>query len=134
MDWLSPISLSIIVSVLFLAPLFLFVGIVTYTKRILSKDRVSPLGADLVDELSTTEDFSVVRQEGNRKVKRQIKHYNLDAIVSMGYRVCSMCATQLHLWATHILKAHLVEKGISLQVYGSRNETRCKHSKTGKRC
>ena len=48
MDWLSPLFLSIIVSVLFLVPLFLLLGIVTYTKRILSRDRVSPLGEDLL--------------------------------------------------------------------------------------
>lgn len=48
MDWLSPLFLSIIVSLLFLVPLFLLLGIVTYTKRTLSKDRVSPLGSDLL--------------------------------------------------------------------------------------
>jgi len=35
-----------------------------------------------LEEIATTEDFSVVRQEGARKVKRQLKHYNLDAIIS----------------------------------------------------
>ena len=48
MDWLSPLFLSIFVSVLFLVPLFLLLGIVTYIKRILSRDRVSPLGEDLL--------------------------------------------------------------------------------------
>ncbi|RAU16904.1 hypothetical protein DN062_16045 [Nitrincola tibetensis] len=48
MDWLSSLFLSIIVSVLFLIPLFLLVGMVTYTKRILSKDRVSPFDEDLL--------------------------------------------------------------------------------------
>ncbi|WP_234986929.1 virulence RhuM family protein [Halomonas cupida] len=42
-----------------------------------------------MSELATTEDFSVVRQEGKRQVRRQIKHYNLDAIISVGYRVAS---------------------------------------------
>lgn len=40
-------------------------------------------------ELATTEDFSVVRQESNRQVRREIEHYNLDAIISVGYRVKS---------------------------------------------
>jgi hypothetical protein len=43
-----------------------------------------------LDEAATTEDFSVVRQEGARKVTRRLKHYNLDAIISVGYRVNSM--------------------------------------------
>lgn len=60
-----------------------------------------------LDENSTTEDFSVVRQEGNRKVKRTIKHYNLDAIICMGYRVSSYKATKFRQWATSILKAYI---------------------------
>lgn len=46
-----------------------------------------------LDENATTEDFSVVRQEGKRQVTRQLKHYNLDAIISVGYRVKSSSAT-----------------------------------------
>jgi len=45
--------------------------------------------SDELDEISTTEKYSVVRKEGNRIVKRQIKYYNLDAIISVGYRVNS---------------------------------------------
>lgn len=62
-----------------------------------------------LDESATTEDFSVVRQEGNRQVKRQIKFYNLDAIISVGYRVNSSRATQFRIWATRTLKQHLVQ-------------------------
>jgi hypothetical protein len=40
-----------------------------------------------LDENTTTEKYSVVQNEGNRKVKRKIKHYNLDVIISVGYRV-----------------------------------------------
>ncbi|NLY16538.1 MAG: virulence protein RhuM/Fic/DOC family protein [Gammaproteobacteria bacterium] len=61
-----------------------------------------------LEEDRTTEDFSVVRQEGNRQVRRRIKHYNLDAIISVGYRVSSMRATQFRQWATQVLKDHLV--------------------------
>lgn len=60
-------------------------------------------------EEATTEDFSIVRQEGSRQVRRRIKHYNLDAIISVGYRVSSKRATQFRQWATCILKEHLVE-------------------------
>ncbi len=59
-------------------------------------------------EPSTTEDFSVVRQEGARQVKRLLKHYNLDAIISVGYRVNSTRATRFRQWATGVLRQHLV--------------------------
>lgn len=62
-----------------------------------------------LEQDSTTEDFSVVRQEGNRQVKRQLKHYNLDAIISVGYRVNSKKGTQFRQWATARLKEHLVQ-------------------------
>ena len=57
-----------------------------------------------LDANSTTEDFSVVRNEGNREVRRNIKYYNLDAIISVGYRVNSDRAIQFRRWATNILK------------------------------
>lgn len=60
-------------------------------------------------EAATTEDFSVVRQEGRRQVTRQLKHYNLDAIISVGYRVNSKKGTQFRQWATARLKEHLVQ-------------------------
>ena len=62
-----------------------------------------------LQEQPTTEDFSVVRQEGKRQVQRRIKHYNLDAIISVGYRVSSNRATQFRIWATRTLKQHLIE-------------------------
>jgi len=60
-----------------------------------------------LDENRTTEDFSVVRQEGNRKVKRIIKHYNLDTVISIGYRVNSYKATKFRQWATSVLKEYI---------------------------
>jgi prophage maintenance system killer protein len=65
--------------------------------------------SDELDEKATTEDFSVVREEGNRKVQRRLKHYNLDAIISVGYRISSRRATQFRQWATQTLKQHLVQ-------------------------
>ncbi len=58
-------------------------------------------------ENETTEDFSVVRQEGSRKVKRTIKHYNLDTVISVGYRVSSYKATKFRQWATSVLKEYI---------------------------
>lgn len=57
-----------------------------------------------LNENSTTENYSVVHQEGNRKVTRIIKHYNLDAIICVGYRVSSSKATKFLQWATSISK------------------------------
>jgi prophage maintenance system killer protein len=59
-------------------------------------------------EPATTEDFSVVQTEGRRKVTRTVKHYNLDAIISVGYRVNSKRGVQFRQWATRVLREHLV--------------------------
>jgi len=59
-------------------------------------------------EAATTEDFSVVQQEGKRSVSRKLKHYNLDAIISVGYRVNSKRGTQFRQWATGVLRNHLM--------------------------
>ncbi|GAB4359193.1 MAG: RhuM family protein [Methylohalobius crimeensis] len=64
-------------------------------------------------ESATTEEFSVVRQEGNRQVRRRLKHYNLDAVISVGYRVSSRRATRFRQWATRVLREHLTQ-GYSL--------------------
>ena len=62
-----------------------------------------------LSEAATTEDSSVVRQEGKRPVTRKVKHYNLDAIISVGYRVSSKQAVQFRQWATRILREHLTQ-------------------------
>lgn len=69
-----------------------------------------------LDENSTTEDFSVVRQEGGRSVKRNIKHYNLDAIISVGYRVSSLKATKFRQWATSVLKNY-IQSGYAINTH-----------------
>jgi len=61
-------------------------------------------------EKATTKDFLVVQIEGSRSVQRAVKHYNLDAIISVGYRVNSLRGTQFRIWATQQLK-ELVIKG-----------------------
>ena len=66
-----------------------------------------------LQEAATTEDFSVVRQEGARQVRRRLKHYNLDAIISVGYRVSSAKATRFRQWATTVLREHLT-RGFTL--------------------
>lgn len=60
-------------------------------------------------EGSTVRKFRIVRTEGTRDVEREIDHYNLDAIISVGYRVSSKKGTQFRIWATARLKEHLVQ-------------------------
>lgn len=62
-----------------------------------------------LDENLITEYFSVVRQEGQCKIRRWIKFYNLDSIISIGYRVNSKRDTQFRIWATQRLKDYLVQ-------------------------
>ena len=62
---------------------------------------------------ATTEKFSVVRKEGTREVRRAIDHYNLDAIIAVGYRVNSKKATRFRQWATKTLKEY-IQKGFVL--------------------
>ena len=62
-----------------------------------------------VDPISTTEKISVVRKEGNRFVTRRVTHYNLDAILSVGYRVSSANATKFRQWANKVLKDYLLK-------------------------
>jgi len=64
-------------------------------------------------EAATTEDYSVVQTEGRRQVRRKLKHYNLDAILSVGYRVNSLRGTQFRIWATNTLRSHLL-RGFTL--------------------
>jgi len=61
-----------------------------------------------LSEKATTEKCSVVQKEGNRKVKRTIKLYNLDAIISVGYRVNSKRGVQFRIWANKVLKDYLI--------------------------
>ena len=61
-----------------------------------------------LEESATTKDFLLVRSEGDRRVQRRIRHYNLDAIISVGYRVNSKRAVRFRQWATRTLRQHLV--------------------------
>ena len=56
---------------------------------------------------STVKFFLIVQKEGNREVERNIEHYNLDMIISIGYRVNSITATKFRQWATSILKNYI---------------------------
>lgn len=62
-----------------------------------------------LNEFSTCKDFLQVQFEGNRKINRKQKFYNLDAIISIGYRIKSYVATQFRQWATQRLKDYLLQ-------------------------
>ncbi len=62
-----------------------------------------------LEESSTTKEFLVVRQEGKREVRRKLKHYDLDAIISVGYRVNSRQGVRFRRWATQRLRDYLVK-------------------------
>lgn len=62
-----------------------------------------------LEQEATSRKYRQVRKEGNRTVEREIEHYNLDVIISVGYRVKSKQGTQFRIWATQTLKDHLVK-------------------------
>lgn len=62
-----------------------------------------------LEKSSTIRKFRIVRPEGKRQVQRDIEHYNLDVIISVGYRVKSQYGVQFRQWATRTLKEHLIQ-------------------------
>lgn len=58
---------------------------------------------------ATIKEFLIVRQEGNREVNRNIEYYNLDAIISVGYRIKSHVATRFRIWATKHIKEYIIK-------------------------
>ncbi len=66
-----------------------------------------------LDEKATVANFATVQTEGERTVSRSITYYNLDVIISVGYRVKSLRGTQFRIWANHILREYLI-KGFSM--------------------
>lgn len=66
-----------------------------------------------LDINSTVKEFLTVQKEGNRKVERKVKYYNLDMILSLGYRIKSKIATNFRKWATERLKEYMI-KGFTM--------------------
>ena len=60
-----------------------------------------------LNKISTVKDYLIVQKEGNREVARSIEHYNLDMILSLGYRINSIKATKFRQWATSVLKNYI---------------------------
>lgn len=76
-----------------------------------------------LEQKATVSKMEIVQKEGNRQVKRNLDFYNLDAIISVGYRVNSYKATQFRIWATKVLKEYMT-KGFAL------DDDRLKQGKT----
>ena len=66
-----------------------------------------------LEKISTNKEFLLVQNEGNRQVKRNIDHYNLDMIIALGYRVQSQVATRFRVWATQRLHEYM-QKGFAM--------------------
>lgn len=79
------------------------------TKQNVSQHLSSIFDDDELDPEATVKDFFTVRREGNRTVQRSVIHYNLDAILSVGYRVKSKTATQFRRWSTDVLRRFLTD-------------------------
>ena len=66
-----------------------------------------------LDRTATVKEYLTVQQEGRRQVSRSVEHYNLDVIISVGYRVKSHRGTQFRMWATQRLREYIV-KGFAM--------------------
>lgn len=73
----------------------------------------------------TVSKMETVQREGGRYIKRKIEYYNLDMIIAVGYRVSSRHATRFRMWATKVLKEHII-KGITI------NEQRLREEQTSR--
>ena len=80
---------------------------------------------ELVKE-ATCKDFLQVQKEGGRTIQRKVKHYNLDVIISVGYRVKSLRGTQFRQWANRVLKEYLL-RGYSINQHLMLMEQRIDH-------
>ena len=78
-------------------------------KAAISKHLKNIFACGELDAAATVSKMETVQTEGSRTVSRQLEHYNLDAIISVGYRVNSTRATRFRQWATGVLRQHLVD-------------------------
>jgi death-on-curing family protein len=78
-------------------------------KSVISRHIKNIFKSGELDKKSTVAKIATVQKEGNKEVLRNIEYFNLDVIISVGYRVDSKRATQFRIWATKVLKQHLVE-------------------------
>ena len=82
-------------------------------KSVISRHIGNVFSEGELDPNSTVADFATVQNEGGRDVERVLRFYNLDVVISVGYRVRSVRGTQFRIWATNVLKEYMV-KGFAL--------------------
>ncbi len=79
------------------------------TKQNISLHIINIFKEKELENNTTVKFFLTVQQEGKREVKREVEHYNLDVIISVGYRVNSLRATRFRQWATSVLKSYMLD-------------------------
>jgi prophage maintenance system killer protein len=84
-----------------------------------------------LEQSSTIRNFRIVRKEGNREVTRNIEHYNLDMIISVGYRVNSIKGTRFRQWATQRLRDYLVQGYVINEKRLAQKQQEVRQLKTG---
>ena len=84
-------------------------GLFDVQEAAISKHLKNIFASGELEQAATVSKMETVQKEGGRTVSRQVEHYNLDAIISVGYRVNSTRATRFRQWATGVLREHLVE-------------------------
>ena len=87
------------------------------TKQNISSHIKNIFDEEELSENSTVKEFLTVQKEGNRNVERKVKYYNLDMIISLGYRIKSKVATNFRKWATERLKEYMI-KGFTMDDEG----------------
>jgi len=84
------------------------VGLFGRDKSVISRHLNNIFKINELDRDATVANFATVQKEGDREVKREIEYYNLDVIISVGYRVNSKEGVQFRKWASQVLKEHLI--------------------------
>ena len=77
--------------------------------RTINEHILNILKTDELAEKATIRNFRIVQKEGKREVNREVKHYNLDMILSVGYRINSRKATLFRQWATKTLRGYIID-------------------------
>ena len=90
-------------------------NVIQHLKNIYAEEELTPE--------ATAKKFLVVRQEGSRQVRRTLEHYNLDAIIAVGYRVNSKKATRFRQWATKTLKEYITRETDKYNSQGTTSTT-----------
>ena len=78
-------------------------------KSVISRHLKSVFNSGELSEESTVAYYATVQKEGKRMIERNIEHYNLDAVISVGYRVNSIRGTKFRIWATKVIKERMLQ-------------------------